>query len=426
MREAVIVSGVRTAIGNYGGALRDIPVVKLGSIVIKEALKRAGLKPQNNTKVSSYAPETLKDMAPIELEKKHYDWDDSLQGVSLDEVIMGNVLQGGQGQNTGRQASIYGGIPKEVTAYTINKVCGSGMKAVALAAQAIKAGDADAIVAGGMENMSDVPYFFPKARWGARMFNAEMVDGMVHDGLWETFYNYHMGITSEKIAEMYGISREEQDKFSLVSNQRAMAATANGIFREEIIPVDIKVKREIKPFEIDEHPRETSMEMLGKLPPVFKKDGSVTAGNASGITDAAAALLIMSADKAAELGLKPIASIRSYASGGVDPAYMGLGAVPATRKALELAGLSLKDIDYIELNEAFASQSLGVIRELDIDLDKLNLHGGGISLGHPIGCTGARIIVTLIHEMTRQNHQFGLATLCIGGGQGAAVVIERK
>ena len=426
MREAVIVSGVRTAIGNYGGALRDIPVVKLGSIVIKEALKRAGLKPQNNTKVSSYAPETLKDMAPIELEKKYYDWDDSLQGVSIDEVIMGNVLQGGQGQNTGRQASIYGGIPKEVTAYTINKVCGSGMKAVALAAQAIKAGDADAIVAGGMENMSDVPYFFPKARWGARMFNAEMVDGMVHDGLWETFYDYHMGITSENIAEKYGISREEQDKFSLVSNQRALAAIQNGIFREEIIPVDIKVKREIKPFDTDEHPRETSMEMLGKLPPVFKKDGAVTAGNASGITDAAAALVIMSAEKAAELGLKPIASIRSYASGGVDPAYMGLGAVPATRKALELAGLSLKDIDYIELNEAFASQSLGVIRELDIDLDKLNLHGGGISLGHPIGCTGARIIVTLIHEMTRQNLQFGLATLCIGGGQGAAVVIERK
>jgi len=426
MREAVIVSGVRTAIGNYGGALRDIPVVKLGSVVIKEALKRAGLKPQNNAKVSSYAPETLKGTGLIELEKKCYDWDDSLQGVNIDEVIMGNVLQGGQGQNTGRQASIYGGIPKEVTAYTINKICGSGMKAVALAAQSIKAGDADAIIAGGMENMSDVPYFFPKARWGARMFNAEMVDGMVHDGLWETFYNYHMGITSENIAEMYGISREEQDKFALMSNQRAMAAIQNGIFREEIVPVDIQVKREIKAFDTDEHPRETTMEMLGKLPPVFKKDGSVTAGNASGITDAAAALLIMSAEKAAELGLKPIASIRSYASGGLDPAYMGLGVVPATRKALELAGLSMKDIDYIELNEAFASQSMGVIRELDIDLDKLNLHGGGISLGHPIGCTGARIIVTLIHEMTRQNHQFGLATLCIGGGQGAAVVIERK
>ena len=426
MKEAVIVSGARTAIGNYGGALQDTPVVKLGSIVIKEALKRAGLRPKVDSEVLSNAPEAFKDAGLTELEEKYSDWDASLQGVNIDEVIMGNVIQAGQGQNTGRQASIYAGVPKEVNAYTVNKVCASGMKAVALAAQAIKAGDAEVFVAGGMENMSAVPYYFPKARWGARMFNAEMVDGMVHDGLWEIFYNYHMGLTSENIAEKYGISREEQDQFSMMSNQRALAAIKDGTFKEEIVPVDVRVRKEIIPFDTDEHPRETTVELLGKLPPVFKKDGSVTAGNASGITDAAAALVIMSAEKAKELGLKPMATIKSYASGGVDPAFMGIGVVPATKKALKLAGLSLKDIDYIELNEAFASQSLGVVKELDIDLDKTNLHGGGISLGHPIGCTGARIIVTLCYEMIRSNLQFGLATLCIGGGQGMAVIVERK
>jgi len=423
MSEAVIVSGVRTAIGNYGGALQDVPAVKLGSIVIKEALKRAGLKPRGDT---SHAPEALKGEGLIELEKKNADWGDSLQEVAVDEVIMGNVIQAGQGQNPGRQASIYAGVPKEVNAYTVNKVCASGMKAVALAAQAIKAGDADVIVAGGMENMSGVPYYLPKARWGARMFNAEMVDGMVHDGLWEIFYNYHMGLTSENIAEKYGITREEQDKFSLESNNRAIAAIRDGIFQQEIVPVAVKVKKETVAFDTDEHPRETSMELLGKLPAVFKADGGVTAGNASAITDAAAALVVMSAEKAGELGLKPMATIRSYATGGVDPAYMGLGVIPATKKALKLAGLSLKDMDYIELNEAFASQSLGCVRELDIDLSKTNLHGGGISLGHPIGCTGARILVTLAYEMTRRDLQFGLATLCIGGGQGMAMIVERK
>jgi acetyl-CoA C-acetyltransferase len=426
MGEAVIVSGIRTAIGNYGGALQDVPTVTLGSIVIKEVLKRAGLKPMRDPEVLSYAPEALKDEGLIELEKKYFDWDDSLQEVSIDEVIMGNVIQGGQGQNPGRQASIYAGIPKEVNAITVNKVCASGMKAVALAAQAIKAGEAEVIVAGGMENMSAVPYYFPKARWGVRMFNAEMVDGMVHDGLWEIFYNYHMGITSENIAEKYGITREEQDRFALESNNRALAAIKDGTFQQEIVPVEVKVKRETKMFDTDEHPRETSMELLGKLPAVFKADGGVTAGNASAITDAAAALVVMSAEKAKELGRKPMATIRSYASGGVDPAYMGLGVVPATKKALKLAGLSLNDMDYIELNEAFASQSLGVIRELGIDMSKTNLHGGGISLGHPIGCTGARIIVTLAYEMIRRDLQFGLATLCIGGGQGMATVIERK
>jgi len=426
MPEAVIVSGVRTAIGNYGGALRDTPVVKLGSIVIKEALNRVGLRPKRDPEVLSYAPETFKDVGLIELEKNYYDWDDSLQEVRIDEVIMGNVVQAGQGQNTGRQASIYAGIPKEVNAYTVNKVCASGMKAVALAAQSIKVGDAEAIIAGGMENMSTVPYYLPSLRWGARMFNAEAVDGMVYDGLWEIFYGYHMGLTSENIAETYAISRTEQDELALMSNQRALAAMKDGIFKEEIVPVEVKQKKEVIQFDTDEHPRETSMEALAKLPTVFKKDGSVTAGNASGITDAAAALVIMSAAKAKELGLKPLATIRSYASGGVDPAFMGIGAVPATKKALKLAGLTLKDIDYIELNEAFASQAIGVMRELGFDYQKVNLHGSGISLGHPIGCTGARIIVTLTYEMMRRNLQFGLATLCIGGGQGMAIIVERK
>ena len=423
MTEAVIVSGVRTAIGNYGGALQDVPAVQLGSIVIKEALKKAGLKPKGD---ASYAPESLKGEGLIELEKKYADWDDGAKEVVVDEVIMGNVIQGGQGQNVARQASIYAGVPKETNAFTVNKVCASGMKAVALAAQSIKAGDAEIVVAGGMENMSAVPYYLPKARWGARMFNAEMVDGMVHDGLWETFYNYHMGVTSENIAEKYGITREEQDAFALESNNRALAAIKDGTFKEEIVPVQVKVKREVKAFDTDEHPRETSMELLAKLPTVFKADGGVTAGNASAITDAAAALVIMSADKAKELGLKPMATIRSYAAGGVDPAYMGLGVVPATKKVLKYAGLSLNDIEYFELNEAFASQSLGCIRELNIDMSKTNLHGGGISLGHPIGCTGARILVTLAYEMQRRDLKLGLAALCIGGGQGMATIIERK
>ncbi len=426
MNEAVIVSSVRTAIGNYGGVLQDTPAVKLGSIVIKEVLKRAGLRPKRNPELLDYSPEMFKDAALTELEEKYYDWDDSLADITIDEVIMGNVLQAGQGQNPARQAAIYGGFPKETNAYTVNKVCASGMKAVALAAQSIKADEAEVIVAGGIENMSAVPYYLPKARWGARMFNAEMVDGMVHDGLWEIFYDYHMGITSENIAERYGISRQEQDEFALLSNQQALAAINDGTFKEEIVPVEVRQRREVRLLDTDEHPRETSMDSLAKLPPVFKKDGSVTAGNASGITDAGAALLIMSAEKAREIGLKPMATIRSYAAGGVDPAFMGLGAVPATKKALKLAGLSLGDIDIVELNEAFASQTIGVVRELGLDLDKLNPHGGGISLGHPIGCTGARIMVTLVHEMTRKDLQFGLATLCIGGGQGMAVVVERK
>ncbi|MDP2731231.1 MAG: acetyl-CoA C-acetyltransferase [Dehalococcoidales bacterium] len=426
MTDVVIVSGVRTAISNYGGSLQDVPAARLGSIVIKEALKKAGLKPKRDPELLNYAPSALKQEGIIELEKKYSDWADSLNEISVDEVIMGNVIQGGQGQNPARQASIYAGMPKEVNAFTVNKVCGSGMKAVALAAQAIKAGDAEVIVAGGMENMSSVPYYFPKARWGVRMFNCELVDGMVYDGLWEIFYNYHMALTAENLAEKYAITREEQDSFALESNNKAVAATKDGTFKEEIVPVEIQIRRETRGFDTDEHPRETSMELLGRLPAVFKADGSVTAGNASAITDAAAALLVMSAEKAEELGLKPLAVIRSYASGGVDPAYMGLGVVPSVKKALKLAGLSLGNIDCIELNEAFAAQVLAVTRELDIDLAKTNLHGGGISLGHPIGCSGARILVTLIHEMARRDFQFGLATLCIGGGQGMALVLERK
>lgn len=426
MSEVVIVSGVRTAIANYGGALQNTPVMKLGSIVIKEALKGVGLRPKKGPAEPGYVPEALKGDELIELEKKYFNWDKSSKEVRIDEVIMGNVLQAGQGQNTARQAAIYAGIPKEVNAYTVNKICASGMKSVALAAQAIKAGDAEIIVAGGMENMSAVPYYLPSARWGARMFNAEMVDGMVYDGLWEIFYNYHMGLTSENIAEKYGITREEQDKLAMLSHQRALAAIKDGTFRQEIVPVEVRVKKELKQFDTDEHPRETTMEALAKLPAVFKKDGSVTAGNASGITDAAAAMVVMSVEKAKELGLKPMATIKSYASGGVDPAYMGLGAVPATRKALKLAGVELKDIDCIELNEAFASQAIGVMKELGVGTEKVNPHGSGISLGHPIGCTGARIMVTLMHEMMRQNYQLGLATLCIGGGQGMAVVLERK
>ncbi len=423
MNEAVIVSGVRTAIGNYGGALQDVPAVRLGAIVIQGALKKAGLRPKGDT---AYAPEALKSQGVTDLEKKYAGWDGAHQEVQVDEVIMGNVLQAGQGQNPARQASIYAGVPKEVNAFTVNKICASGMKAVALAAQSIKAGDAEVVIAGGIENMSSVPYYATRMRWGARMFNTEMVDGMVYDGLWEVFYNYHMGITSENIARTCGISRLEQDQLAAESNRRALEAIKNGTFKEEIVPVEIKVKKETKLFDTDEHPRESTVETLGKLPPAFRADGTITAGNASAITDAGAALVIMSASKARALGLKPLATIRAYASGGVDPAYMGLGVVPATKKALKLAGLTLKDMDCIELNEAFASQSLGCIRELSFDMSKTNLHGGAISLGHPIGCTGARILVTLLHEMKRRNLKFGLATLCIGGGQGMAMIIERK
>jgi acetyl-CoA C-acetyltransferase len=425
-QEVVIVGAARTAIGNYGGALIDIPAHQLAATAIKAALKRAGVRPARDPECDQFCPAPFKGMGPIDLEKKYYDWDKSLKEVNIDEVIIGNVLQAGQGQNPARQAMIYAGINKEVNAYLVNKLCGSSTKSIALAAQAIKCGDADVVIAAGTESMSTVPYYMPKARWGARMFDTQMLDGMVHDGLWETFYNYHMGVTSENIAEKYGISRKQQDEFSLASNQKAIAAIKSGVLKEEIVPVEIRGKKETKLFDTDEHPRDTTLEALGKLTPVFKKDGTVTAGNSSGITDGAAALLIMSAEAATKYGLKPLAYVKAYASGGLDPAYMGLGVVPATLKALKLAGLTLNDIQLFEVNEAFASQSLGVIKELGLDLKKINPNGGGISLGHPIGATGARITVTLVHEMMRKNYKYGLASLCIGGGQGMAIILERK
>jgi len=425
----VVVSGARTAIGNFGGSLKDMPVVELGALVIKEAIKKAGLKPIVSDEVDGYAPESLKDAGTIELEKKYQDWDASAKGVQIDEVIMGNVLQAGQGQNTARQAMIHAGVPKEGSGFTVNKICASGLKAVTLGAQAIATGDADVIVAGGMECMSLAPYALPKARWGYRMdldAKGEMRDLMVYDGLWEIFYGYHMGLTAENIAKAYNISRQEQDELGLLSHQRARKAIADGILKDEIVPV-VMPQRKGDPivFDTDERPMDTSMEKMSAIRPAFDKNGTVTAGNASGINDAAAAVLLMSADKAAELGLKPMARIVSYASGGVDPAYMGLGPVPATKKALKRAGLTIKDMDTIELNEAFASQAIGCMRELDMSMDVTNPLGSGVSLGHPIGCTGARLVVTITHDMQRRNLKYGLITLCIGGGQGMAMVLEK-
>lgn len=427
MKEVVIVSGVRTAIGAFGGALRDVPVVQLGALVIKDALRRAGLRPKTSNELLSYTPDTLR--GTTELEKAHHDWDDSLQQVQVDEVIMGHVLQGGQGQNTARQATIYAGLPKETNAYTVNKVCASGLKAIILGAQAIMLGEANVVVAGGMENMSYAPYLLPKARWGYRMdvtSKGEIIDLMVYDGLWEIFYGYHMGYTAEAIAQRYSISRQEQDEVGLLSHQRAMVAINEGIFKQEIIPVPVPQRKgEPIMFETDERPMDTSLEKMSKLAPAFSKDGTVTAGNASGINDAAAAVVLMSKEKAEELGLEPWVTIRSYASGGVDPAYMGLGPVPAVRQVVKKAGIAIGDIDIIELNEAFASQAIACMRELNLSLDNTNVRGSGISLGHPIGCTGARLMVTIIYEMKRRNLHRGLATLCIGGGQGMAVVVER-
>jgi acetyl-CoA C-acetyltransferase len=429
MSEVVIISGVRTAIGAFGGSLRDVPVVNLGVLVIKEALKRAGLRPKASKKLLEYTPKALEDTELAELEKTHYDWDDSLKEVQVDEVIMGNVLQGGQGQNTARQTTIYAGLPKETNAFTVNKVCASGLKAITLGAQAIMLGQAEVIVAGGMESMSCTPYALPRARWGYRMDisgKGEAIDLMVYDGLWEIFYGYHMGLTAENIAETYKISRQEQDKLGLLSHQRARAAITQGIFKEEIAPVVIPQKKgETVVFDTDERPMDTSLEKMAKLPPAFKKDGTVTAGNASGINDAAAAVVLMSKDKAKELKLEPSGVIKSYASGGVDPAYMGLGLIPAVKKALDKASISVKDLDIIELNEAFASQAIACMKELGLSTDNTNICGSGISLGHPIGCTGARLVVTILHEMRRQNLHLGLVTMCIGGGQGMAMVVER-
>jgi len=426
MEEVVIVSAVRTAIGGFGGALKGVPVVELGAVTIREAMKRAGLRPTVSSELKALGPDPLKGLGPSELEQKTDPWPGDLQPVYTDEVIMGNVVSAGQGQNPGRQASIRAGMPAETNAITINKVCASGMKAVALADQAIRAGQAEVVVAGGMENMSNIPYTLPDGRWGARMFDKSMVDLMVHDGLWEIFYGYHMGVTAENIAKTYGISREEQDKLGLLSHQRARKAIEDGIFAEEIVTVEVpQRKKDPLPFDTDERPMDTSLEKMGKLPPAFiKKDGTVTAGNASGINDASAALVVMSRTKADALGLKPLARIVGYASGGVDPAYMGLGPIPSVRKVLARTGVSLSDISLFELNEAFASQAIACMRELELDPEKTNVYGSGISLGHPIGCSGARILVTLIHEMQRKGISLGLASLCIGGGQGMAMILE--
>lgn len=426
MEEVVIVSAVRTAIGGFGGALKGVPVVELGAITIREAMKRAGLRPTVSDQLRALGPDPLKGLGSTELEQKIDPWPDDLQPVYADEVIMGNVVSAGQGQNPGRQAGIRAGMPVETNAITINKVCASGMKAVALADQAIRAGQAEVVVAGGMENMSNIPYTLPDGRWGARMFDKSMVDLMVHDGLWEIFYGYHMGVTAENIAKTYGISREEQDKLGLLSHQRARKAIEDGIFAEEIVTVEVpQRKKDPLLFDTDERPMDTSLEKMGKLPPAFiKKDGTVTAGNASGINDAAAALVVMSRTKADALGVKPLARIVGYASGGVDPAYMGLGPIPSVRKVLARTGVSLSDISLFELNEAFASQAIACMRELELDPEKTNVYGSGISLGHPIGCSGARILVTLIHEMQRKGLSLGLASLCIGGGQGMAMIVE--
>jgi acetyl-CoA C-acetyltransferase len=393
MREVVIVSAVRTAIGNFMGALSDTPATELGAVVIKEALSRAGVK-----------------------------------GEQVDEVIMGNVLQAGVGQGPARQAAIKAGLPNEVSSMAINKLCGSGLKAVHLAAQAIQTGEAEIVVAGGMENMSLAPYLLPKGRTGYRMGDGKVIDSMIQDGLQCALNSYHMGVTAENIAEQYGLTREEQDEFAAWSQQKAENAIKEGKFKEEIVPIYIP-QRKGDPivFDTDEFPRAgVSAEKLAKLKPAFKKDGSVTAGNASGINDGAAALVLMSREKASELGIKPMAVIRANGTAGVDPKIMGIGPVPATKKALEKAGLSMEDIDLVEANEAFAAQSLAVGRDLQIPNDKLNVNGGAVALGHPIGASGARVLVTLLHEMQRQGSRYGLAALCIGGGQGIATIVEME
>ena len=391
MRDVVIVSAVRTAIGKFGGALKDVPAIDLGAIVIKEALNRANLKSE-----------------------------------LVDEVVMGNVIQAGQGQNVARHALINAGLPVEVPGFTLNMVCGSGLRAVSLAAQMIRSGEAEIIVAGGMENMSASPYILPTTRWGQRMGNGEILDSLLQDALNDSFEGYHMGITAENIAEQWGLTREVQDEFAAVSQQRAEAAIKAGKFKDEIVPVVIKTKKGDIVFEEDEYPRfGTTKESLGKLKPAFKKDGTVTAGNASGINDGAAALVIMSAEKAQQLGLKPLAKILAYGSKGLEPSMMGYGPFHATKKAMEAANLSIEDIDLVEANEAFASQSLAVAKDLNFDMEKVNVNGGAIALGHPVGCSGARILVSLLHEMQKRDVRTGLATLCIGGGMGTAIIVER-
>ena len=390
-KKIVLAGACRTAIGTMGGELSTVPAADLGAIVIKEALNRAGVAPEK-----------------------------------VDQVYMGCVIQAGQGQNPARQASIKAGLPIEVPAVTINVVCGSGLQCVNMAAQMIEAGDADIVVAGGMENMSMAPYAMMKGRYGYRMGNAELVDTMIKDALWDAFNDYHMGITAENICEQWGLTREELDRFAAESQRKCEEAQKNGAFKDEIVPVEVKKKKETVMVDTDEGPRPgTTVEVLGKLRPAFKKDGMVTAGNSSGINDVAAAVVVMSEEKAKELGVKPMATWVAGALAGVEPRIMGIGPVAATRKVLEKTGMSIGDFDIIEANEAFAAQSVAVGKELGFDLSKLNPNGGAIALGHPVGASGCRILVTLLHEMEKKDAKTGLATLCIGGGMGCAAVVKR-
>jgi acetyl-CoA C-acetyltransferase len=392
MSDVVLLSGCRTPIGTFGGAFKDVPAVELGVIAVREALRRASVKPD-----------------------------------AVDEAILGCVLQAGIGMNAARQVAIGAGLPQSVPAHTVNKVCGSGLKAVMLAAQAIKAGDARVVVAGGIESMSQAPFLLPGARWGERLGHGQVLDHMIHEGLTDAFHDIHMGITAENLVERDGISREDQDAFAAESQARAAAAMREGRFKAEIVPVGVAQKKgEPKLVEQDEHPRpDATRESLAKLKPAFKKDGTVTAGNASGLNDGAAALVVASAEAAKALGVKPRAKVLAYASAAVDPKIMGIGPVPAVRKALEKAGLGMEAIDLFELNEAFAAPSLAVVRELKLDPAKVNVNGGAIALGHPIGASGARILVTLLHALEAREKRRGLAGLCIGGGQGVAMIIER-
>ena len=392
MKEVVIVSAARTAVGSFGGSLSKLSAVEIGAVAAKEAIKRAGIDP-----------------------------------AIIDEAIIGNVISAGLGQNVGRQVALKAGLKEESTAISINKVCGSGIKAVTLAAQAIKSGDADVILCGGTESMSNAPYVLPTSRWGQRMGDSTMVDTMIKDGLWDAFYDYHMGVTAENIAEKWSLTREMQDEFALSSQLKAEKAVKEGRFKDEIVPVEIP-QRKGDPivFDTDEFPKfGSTIEKLGKLKPAFKKGGTVTAGNASGINDGAAMFIVMSKEKAEQLGVKYLATIKSYASAGLDPQIMGYGPFEATSKALSKAGLTVEDLDLIEANEAFAAQSLAVAKDLKFDMNKVNVNGGAIAIGHPVGASGARILTTLIYEMIKRDDKKGLATLCIGGGQGIAIVVER-
>ncbi len=392
MREVVIASAVRTPVGSFNGSLSGFTPGDLGAIAIKEAISRAGIKPEQ-----------------------------------VDEVYLGCILQAGHGQGVARQAAIKAGIPVEVPATTINIICGSGLRTVSLAAQTIIAGDNDIVVAGGTEVMSQAPYLVKNSRWGHKMGHGEFMDSMIQDALTDAFNNYHMGVTAENVAKQWNISRDEQDAFAVASQNKAEKARNEGKFQEEIIPVELKSRKGSTMFTDDEYIREgATIEGLGKLRPAFQKDGTVTAGNASGINDGAAILIVMSKEKADELGIEPLATIVSYATTGVDPSIMGIGPISASEKALKKAGLTVEDLDLVEANEAFAAQALAVTRDLKLDPEKVNVNGGAIAIGHPVGASGARILVTLLYEMKRRSVKRGLATLCIGGGMGTSVVVERK